>query len=37
MNIIQKHIEFISNDIMARVRATSLNLATTFLKGDGKR
>ncbi len=31
-----KTIEFISNDIMARVRATSLNLATTFLKGDGK-
>jgi PhoH-like ATPase len=31
-----KPIEFISNDIMARVRATSLNLATTFLKGDGK-
>jgi len=31
-----KNIEFISNDIMARVRATSLNLATTFLKGDGK-
>ena len=31
-----KTIEFISNDIMARVRATSLNLETTFLKGDGK-
>ena len=31
-----KNIEFISNDIMARVRATSLNLTTTFLKGDGK-
>jgi len=31
-----KNIEFISNDIMARVRATSLNLATTFLKGDLK-
>lgn len=31
-----KNIEFISNDIMARVRATSLNLETTFLKGDGK-
>ena len=30
-----KKIEFISNDIMARVRATSLNLETTFLKGDG--
>ena len=30
-----KTIEFISNDIMARVRATSLNLETTFLKGDG--
>ena len=29
-------IQFISNDIMARVRATSLNLETTFLKGDGK-
>lgn len=29
-------IEFISNDIMARVRATSLNLTTTCLKGDGK-
>jgi PhoH-like ATPase len=28
--------EFISNDIMARVRATSLNLDTNFLKGDGK-
>lgn len=32
----EKNIEFISNDIMARVRATSLNLETTFLKGDGK-
>jgi len=31
-----KNIEFISNDIMARVRATSLNLETNFLKGDGK-
>jgi PhoH-like ATPase len=31
-----KTIDFISNDIMARVRATSLNLETTFLKGDGK-
>ncbi|MGB5867738.1 MAG: PhoH family protein [Arcobacteraceae bacterium] len=31
-----QNIEFISNDIMARVRATSLNLDTTFLKGDGK-
>lgn len=31
-----KKIEFISNDIMARVRATSLNLETNFLKGDGK-
>ena len=31
-----KTIEFISNDIMARVRATSLNIETTFLKGDGK-
>ncbi len=29
-------IEFISNDIMARIRATSLNLETTFLKGDDK-
>ena len=28
--------EFISNDIMARVRATSLNLETNFLKGDGE-
>ena len=31
-----KKIEFISNDIMARVRATSLNLETNYLKGDGK-
>jgi len=31
-----KNIEFISNDIMARVRATSLNLITTCLKGDGE-
>lgn len=31
-----KNIEFISNDIMARVRATSLALATNYLKGDGK-
>jgi PhoH-like ATPase len=32
----EKNIEFISNDIMARVRATSLNLKTAYLKGDGK-
>jgi len=31
-----KTIEFISNDIMARVRATSLSLETNYLKGDGK-
>jgi len=31
-----KNIEFISNDIMARVRAVSLSLETTCLKGDGK-
>jgi len=31
-----KTIEFISNDIMARVRATSLDLETNFLQGDGK-
>lgn len=35
-NYYQKNIEFISNDIMARVRATSLDLKTNFLKGDGK-
>ncbi|MDD2697404.1 MAG: PhoH family protein [Arcobacteraceae bacterium] len=35
-NYYSKNIEFISNDIMARVRATSLNLKTNFLKGDGK-
>jgi PhoH-like ATPase len=32
----EKTIQFISNDIMARVRATSLDLETTYLKGDGK-
>ncbi len=35
-NFYDKQIEFISNDIMARVRATSLDLKTNFLKGDGK-
>lgn len=35
-NYYPKNIEFISNDIMARVRATSLALKTNFLKGDGK-
>ena len=31
----KKNIEFISNDIMARVRAISLNLKANYLKGDG--
>lgn len=30
------NIEFLSNDIMARVRATSLNLETSALVGDGQ-
>ena len=31
-----KNIEFLSNDIMARVRATSLNLEASALVGDGQ-
>jgi PhoH-like ATPase len=35
-NYYSSKCEFISNDIMARVRATSLNLMTNYLIGDGK-
>jgi len=34
-NYYDKEIEFISNDIMARIRATSLKINASFLKGDG--
>ncbi len=35
INIIYPNVQFISNDIMARVRATSFDIASSFLKGDG--